>query len=69
METHDRDKRFAPIGQWAANRPGSTRAHARSALFTDPMPPRHSSPDADAIAAAPPADAGSAGLWGTAIMR
>ncbi len=69
MEPHDRDKRFAPIGARAANWPGSPRAQARSALFTDPVPPRHSSPAADAIAAAIPADAGSAGRWGTAVMR
>lgn len=69
MEPHHRDKRFAPIGERAANWPGPRRAHARSALFTDPVPPRRSSPTADAIAITIPADAGSTGRWGTAVMR
>lgn len=67
MTPHDRDKRFAPFDERAANRPGAPRAQARSALFTDPVPPRHSSPAAAAIA--PAADAGSAGCRGMAVMR
>ena len=68
MEPHDRDKRFAPFDEWATNRPGPPRAQARSALFTDPVPPRRSSPAANAVAAIL-ADAGSAERWGTAVMR